>query len=190
MSSHINLIASIVIGATLFLAILNMNSIMNSRSNELFLDNLVREKTVAISEIIKFDFNKIGSGIRSPNIVFDSFDSTSICFFSDIDRDGVSDTVYYSLSDVNQAIGTSNPKDRYLYRQFNNGPLVDIGLGITDFTLKYYNKMGTETTVSSTIVTIGIQMTVESTMSCILDDSVYYAQNHWQTKISPPNLLK
>ena len=190
MASHINLLGSIVIGALLLLAILNMNSTMTAKSYEHTLDNMVRGSTTTTAEMISHDFHKIGFGVTNPANMISSFDSTSIQFLGDLDADGIMDTLTYTLSDIAAASNTPNPRDRYIYRQVNNGPQVDIGLGVTDFKLRYFDATGYVTTNPGDIDCIEIQLTVESIISCIVNDSTYYARNYWQTRISPPNLLR
>ncbi|MDZ7261548.1 MAG: hypothetical protein ONB05_05520 [candidate division KSB1 bacterium] len=189
MVSHLHLIASIVIGALLLLAILNLNSTMSARSYEYTLDNLVRETTASIAEILCRDFRRIGAGLPNPATSIISCTSNSIQFLADLDADGTPEQVSYTLSDSTAPSNTPNPRDRYLYRQINNGPQVEIGAGIIDFRLDYYTRQGTPNPTDFTAIRcIEIQLTVESTMACEVDGRPYYARNYWQTKIAPPNL--
>lgn len=190
MASHINLIGSIIIGALLLLAILNLNSTMTAKSYEHTLDNIVRESTSSIAEMLCFDLRKIGFGVTNPADIIRNYDSTSIGFWSDIDADGNMDSIFYSISDTLAASGTSNPHDRFLYRQFNTGSPVNIGFGVTDFKLRYFDRDGAEAAAAGDITTIQIELTVESIVACNVYNTTYFARNYWQTRITPPNLLR
>lgn len=190
MSSHLNLVGSIAIGGLLLFAILNMNLDMTSETRGLRFENMVRENTASIAEIINYDFRRMGFGVNDPNDVIQSFSQSSITFLSEITGDGVVDTIAYSLSNVSDAHATPNPNDRYIYRKLNKGSPDIIGVGVTDFRLIYYDRNRVVTNVKISIAIIEIQLTVESTIGNIIGNSTRYAQNYWQTRIAPPNLIK
>lgn len=190
MQSHLHLVGSILIGSLLLLTILNQSATMSARSVEHTLENLVRENTAGISDIILQDFRRMGFGAPNPESVIRSFTNNSIRFLIDLDANGTVDTLQYSLSDISAASNTQNPRDRFLYRRVNNGAQQDIGLGVTNFNLSYFDKSGVTTATAATIATVEIRLTVESLIGCSVADSIYYPQNFWQTRVTPPNLIR
>lgn len=190
MQSHLQLVGSILLGGLLLLTILNQSATMSSRAVEHTLENLVRENTASITEIILYDFHRMGFGAPNPENIISSFNNNSIRFLIDLDANGTIDTLQYTLSTIAAASNTPNPRDRFLYRRVNSEAQQDIGLGITNFNLNYYDKNGSVAALATTIATIEIQLTVESVFGCSVADSTYYPQNFWQTRISPPNLIR
>jgi len=190
MQSHLLLVGSILIGSLLLLAMANMSSTMSSRSVEHLLENLVRRNTDGITEIMLQDFRRMGLSAPNPENVILSFNNNSIRFLGDINADGSLDTLQYALSETSAASNTQNPRDRLLYRWMNSEPQQDIAIGVTNFNLNYYDKNGSIATIAATIATVEIQLTVESLFGCSVADSIYYPQNFWQTRITPPNLIR
>ena len=186
MSSHLNLIGSIIIGGLLFLTINRFGSTMNQNSTEKVLDSITIQNASSISQLIEFDFNRMGLGVPQNTLALVQADTNSISFLSDIDKNGVIDTVHYVLSDINAASSTENPRDMILYRLLNNQSQQDAALGVTEFKLRYFNSIGNETTDMTQITTFEITLTVES----IAPSNNRYSTFYWQTMISPPNLLR
>ena len=93
MSSHLNLIGSLIIGGLLFLMINRFHSSMSQNSQEKMLDSITIQSASSISTLIEFDFNRMGLGV-SPNVSALIYaDSSRIDFLSDIDENGTIDTV-------------------------------------------------------------------------------------------------
>jgi len=190
MGEQIGLIGSIIIGALILLAVLNLNSSMTSNSQEQNLDNIVKESTATLTNLLSYDFRNIGRGVANPQLAIQAFDSTTIRYYIDVNNDGAVDSVTYSLSDVASASDTPNPRDRILYRQLNVGPQTNVGTGIIDFSLTYFDNNGNQTATASDINCIGINLLVESTYGSLKGDSLHFASNYWQTKITPQSLIR
>ncbi len=186
MSSHLNLIGSIIIGGLLFLTINRFSASMTQNSQERLLDSITGKNIDAIARVIEFDFNRIGLGVPGTTQPIIRADSTRITFLSDINENGVVDTLRYILSDTSSANGTQNPIDKILYRVLNDESQNDAALGVTKFKLKYFTFMGYETSNLSQIRTIEISLTVESTIP--YDNR--YSRCLWQSRFSPPNLAR
>lgn len=186
MDSHLNLIGSIVIGGLLFLAINRFNSSMIQNSQEVTLNTNTGSNLSAISKLIQFDFNRIGLGVSFNISPILTADSSRMVFLSDIDMNGVVDTLSYILSGSEMAPGTENPRDKILYRIVNNQNLTDAALGITKFRLNYFDNMGNETMDPALIRRVDISLTLESTMPYDNNYSTFF----WQASFSPPNLAR
>lgn len=186
MKSFISLIGSIMIGGLLLLSLFRFNAAMTRESYEKVFDSSTFSNAAGISSVIEFDFNRMGLGVPRADSVIIEADSNRITFLSDIDKNGAVDTVRYFLSGSSDAIETDNPRDRILYRQINNEQLKDAALGVTNFLIRYLNSLSNETADLKQMKTFEITLTVESTMH--YDGE--YSNYTWQTKITPPNLLR
>ena len=186
MTSHLNLIGSIIIGGLLFLMINRFHSSLNQNSQEQVLDSMTMENSTAITKLIEFDFNRLGLRVATNSNSVLQADSNRITFLSDIDDNGAVDTLRYYLSDTTVVASTENPRDRILYRLVNNEPPIDAALGVTKFHIRYLDWMGYETTDLSQIRTFEIALRVES----IAPYNERYSTYFWQTRISPPNVAR
>src|SRR5512142_784678 len=173
----IDLIGSIIVFGWLLLMSLRVNT-QNQENMQTFNgDLLVQENLVAVTQLLEYDFRKIGF-CKEPNNLVDPTkaillaDTSRIKFLTDVDfgsgPDGVLDSIYYFLGDTSQLSQTPNPRDRFLYRQVNGEPVRGANLGITSFTMKYFDRMGVPIATPVTgaelqkIQTIQITLSVES----------------------------
>jgi len=186
MTSHFNLIGSIIIGGLLFLAINRFHSSLNQNTQEKVLDSVTIQNSTSITKLIEFDFNRMGLRTSNSSNPIILADSNRISFLTDIDNNGAVDTLRYFLSDTSLVTSTVNPRDRILYRLVNTEAPTDAALGVTQFKIRYLDWMGYETANISDIRTIEINLNVESTAPS--DDK--YSSFFWQTRISPPNLKR
>jgi len=170
----------------MFLAINRYNASLVQNSHEVTMDTNAGKNLTAISKLIQFDFNRIGLGVPVDITPILTADTSSTVFLTDIDRNGVMDTLSYILSDCDQANGTENPRDCILYRRVNNETLTDAALGVTKFRVRYYDSMGNETYDTSLMRRLDISLTVESTMKF----DTNYSKLFWQASFSPPNLAR
>ncbi len=184
MTSHLNLIGSIIIGGLLFLMINRFNSSMSQNSKEQTLSSMTMENSTSITRLIEFDFNRMGLRVPLTTNSIVRADSNRITFLSDIDNNGAVDSVRYFLSETSAVTSTVNPRDRILYRLLNNQAQTDAALGVTRFHVRYLDSLGYETSDLSQIRTFVITLRVES----IAPYDQEYPSFFWQTRISPPNL--
>ena len=150
-STIFDIITSALIGALLFLMALHLNA-QAIETNAIYQDNLnLQEGLVALVDIVEYDFRKIGyckdfAKISPPNTAIVSADSNSIKFLTDIPSDlndigdGVVDTIYYYLGTI--AANPNNPRERLLYRVVNGQEANGWSLGVTRFTLRYFDALG------------------------------------------------
>ena len=187
MGTQLDLIISFVIGGLLLLTILNTNANMMATATQNTLDVLTQENLSVLSEMILYDFHKMGyypSFVAPDDFRILAMDSTSIRFRADIDNDGSIDTVYYGISDTSEAAGTSNPRDVILYRLLNGEAPLGAALGVTDFSLEYYDAVDSVTATAKDVRSIEIMLAVESPYA--YDD--YYPRAIWKTVVRPRNL--
>lgn len=166
----LDILGSIVIAGILMLSIFRLN---NSTTENLYrgTGNLVAQTNLAtIVRILETDFRKIGycadwKQIPVPTSAILYADSCSLRYLTDVDKNGVVDTMYYFF-DANTDIPSSpNPRDRYLYRVVNGETPIGVNLGVTQFKMEYYNALGTKLNFPISdpreIYTMQIDITVE-----------------------------
>ena len=150
-STIFDIITSTVIGGVLLLIALRLNA-QAVETNAIYQNNLnLQQGLVALVDIVESDFRKIGycrdfTKISPPNIAIVSADSCSIRFLTDIPSsptdlgDGVVDTITYSIG--SSGTNPHNPKERPLYRVVNGNTAAGWNLGVTRFSLRYYDALG------------------------------------------------
>jgi hypothetical protein len=193
----IDLIGSIVVFGWLLLMSLRLNTANQENMQTLNGDLLVQENLVAITQLLEYDFRKIGF-CKEPNNLVDptkaivQADTSRIKFLTDIDfgsgPDGIVDSIYYYLGPTNELDQTPNPRDRYLYRVVNGAPPKGANLGITSFSMKYFDRNGVliPTPVGVTelqkIQTIQITLSVENVYASTIVETTnkQYSSAFWQ----------
>lgn len=142
MTALIDVISSMIFGGTLFLIILTANDVAYETQSTHNGDMLVQELLTNTAQLVEGEFRNMGYGVpeREPSIRH--ADLTAVSFLTDIDRDGTVDTVKYSLGDTLELADTENELDRFLKRQVNNGPVMNVG-AVTVFRLAYLTREGT-----------------------------------------------
>ena len=166
----LDIIGSIIIGGILMLSIFRVN---NSSTEDLYRGsgNLVAQTNLAtVVQILETDFRRIGycadwKQIPIPTDAILDADSISLRYLTDVDKDGVVDTMLYYFDPVTDIPGTPNPRDRFLYRVVNSETPVGVNLGVTQFNMEYYNSLGTKLNFPIAdpreIYTMQIDITVE-----------------------------
>lgn len=187
MSQLVQMLGSVVIGSLLLLSILNFSTSVMDKTHEQMLETINQADIDATTDLLIFDFRKIGLNASSVNII-SSFSERSIQFLADINDDQNDETITYTFSNEPNN-STLNPDDHFLYRRIDNGPNVNIALGVTDFKLLYYDNHNQTPANPGDIKTIEIQLTIESIIPYKISNQNKFIKNYWQTKISPPNLI-
>lgn len=138
------MIGSFFVAGILLLMGLRMNASANEASAVYHGNAILQRNITALVDIMETDFRKIGyckdwTKIPDPSQSIRIADSTRLRFLTDVDNDGTLDSITYSLGPTSELATTPNPSDRYLYRQVNNGAPFPMNLGITQFSLRYYD---------------------------------------------------
>ncbi|MBE0570907.1 MAG: hypothetical protein IH618_05115 [Ignavibacteriaceae bacterium] len=166
----LDIIGSIIIGGILMLSIFRVN---NSSTEDLYRGsgNLVAQTNLAtVVQILETDFRRIGycadwKQIPIPTDAILDADSISIKYLTDVDKDGIVDTMHYYFDPATDIPGTPNPRDRFLYRVVNNENPVGVNLGLTQFNIEFFNALGTKLNFPIAdpreIYTMQIDITVE-----------------------------
>ena len=149
-----------------------------------------QENMHIISNIIEYDFRKIGHSLTTPFNAITLADSSHIIFSYDRDPGTNIDSIRVEYS-ISPATSTPNPNDILLLRKVNSCNPQPVSLGITNFKLKYFNQFGTElprpvrADSLSKIREIELALMLESKEGFKHD----YGQTRYVTRIIPKNLL-
>ena len=191
----LDLMGSSLIAGILFLLIFKMN-IYTTNANY-YSDNELRlqQNVKTLAEVLNYDLRKIGYKYDGTAIL--TADSTRIKFYADLDAPGtfghgVMDVVEYYLGDSTEAGGTSNQKDKILYRIMNNtdtlgGPT----LGLVDLRFSYLDSHGLPTAFLDSIKYVKAEFWVEpyeyvhDNLTGQPDSSQF---TYWELTINPRNL--
>jgi len=135
---NLGLVTSFIIAALLMLSILSMNLRMSQSTQDISLHSMSQNHVSAISDLIQYDFPKIGydaSGPISNPITVAKEDE--IQFEADLDNSGTIETVIWRLESGSLA-GSNNADHRSLVR-IEDGNSQEIKVGVTRFEIRYYS---------------------------------------------------
>ena len=186
----LDIVGSFIIAGMVIMILLAVNINNNASSSVILFTTIEQQKVTDVSELIEYDFYKIGYRIPDEKIAI--ADSNEIKFYTDINNDDVVDSVHYYLGELTDLSSTTNPNDRLLHRRRNNTDSLSTAIPVVDFNLSYFDSIGnsldyaslTSSGVRELIKSIKIKITVES-------DEMYdeqYRTSEWKKKISPKNL--
>lgn len=195
MNLILDLMGSSLIAGLLFLLVLKLN--LYSSNANYYSDNELRlqQNTKTLAEIINYDLRKIG--YKYDNTAIITAEPRRLKFYADMNEPGtyghgVVDVIEYFVGDSTEAIGTTNERDKILYRVLNEtdtlgGPT----LGMVDFRFSYMDSRGTATTVLDSIRYIKAEFWVEpydyvkDFVTGEKDESVF---TYWELTINPRNI--
>jgi type II secretory pathway component PulJ len=191
----IDIIGAMFIGGLLLIILFRLNNSATSTLYNSTSELIVQQAMVSVVQVLESDFRKIGYckdwtkiPDQSKSIIY--ADSNSIKFLTDINNDGVVDSLYYYVGSTSELSNTPNTRDRLLYRVENKDLPYSSNVGITKFTLNYFDALGNAINESpvalpALISSIQIDVQVENTEAF---DSVYTVAFWRQLKMAARNL--
>lgn len=193
-ASIFDLIGSVVIGGVLLITLIKINDSATRNTYGFTGELIVQENLVTTVEVLEYDFRKIGyceDPFAIPNtkraILY--ADSTDITYLTDVNFDGIPDTMRYYLGPTSELSHTPNPDDRMLYQEIN-GNRAGVNLGITLFKIKYFGALGEELSLPRTFPPTGIfsmQIDIRIENTSAYDEEYRYA--FWrQIRLASRNL--
>jgi len=198
-STLIDIMGASIIGGILLIMVNSLNE-RAVESNIIYgADKLLQLEVVQLADLIEKDFRKIGycedpSKISDSTNLIISADTSQIKFITDLNRDGNLDTLEYFVSDTSALSHTKNPRDRILYRKFNDYPnqeTLNVSSNITHFYLRYYDALNAELT--SPVTSPGLIAYMEISFK-VEDSEAYdeqYSEAYWQqVRLTSRNLGK
>jgi len=142
----IDIIVAFAFGAILLVIILNANDIALTQASVLNGDMLVQQMIVSIAQILEGEFRNMGFNVPEGIAPIINARETAITFLSDVNADGIIDTVRYYLGPLSDLAHTQNDSDRLLYRKVNSGPANSIG-AVTRFSMQFYSQGQVDTMI-------------------------------------------
>ena len=148
----LDIIGATIIGGFVLLMISSSNLNISEYSDELLVSTITQFDVVESIEIIESDLYKIGYGIQGSNIVV--ADSNQITYYTDLtshsipEGNGIKDSIRYYFDKSVPLTTSLNPNDYPLYRIENSLHSMQVGR-VSNFTLSYYDSLGSELTYSS-----------------------------------------
>lgn len=168
----LDILGSIIIGGVMMSIAYNLSDSITERTYNHSGELTIQQNLATVAQIIEYDFRKIGycknwNLLPDPTKAILFADSSEIKFYTDIDNNGTVDSIRYFLGTTSELTGTSNPRDRMLYRVLNDESPKSSNLGVTQFYLIYFDALGDTIIppvgVNGGITSIEINLTVEST---------------------------
>jgi hypothetical protein len=160
MSVILDLLGSVVIAGFVILIGLRLNMTIAGNVDASKANVNVQESMVDIVRSLEYDFRKIGYNVPENEVAIIDTSATMIKFRTDLDRDGVLDTVAWWAGPKLTTL--PNPNTIMLYRQVNGGTPVASNLGVTNFKLRYMDQDGGVPNSYGAIFIIEITLQVES----------------------------
>lgn len=193
-ASIFDLIGSVIIGGVLLITLIKINDSATRNTYSFTGELVVQENLVTSVEVLEYDFRKIGyceDPFAIPNtkraILY--ADSTDITYLTDVNFDGIPDTMRYYLGPTSELSHTPNPDDRMLYQEIN-GNRAGVNLGITLFKIKYFGALGEELSLPRSFPPTGIfsmQIDIRIENTSAYDEEYRYA--FWrQIRLASRNL--
>jgi hypothetical protein len=171
-STLIDIVGSTLIGGVLMVILWRVNDATTQNTYNYSGELALQQNLATTAEVIEYDFRKIGycadwNKIPDPSKSIILADSNKIKFLTDIQSDGIVDTMYYYLGPTSELSQTENPRDRILYRVIDSETPTGANMGITQFKMVYFNALGDTIsfpiTKPSLIASMEINITVENT---------------------------
>jgi hypothetical protein len=140
----LDILGSVIISGILLITLFRMADRATESTYNKTGDLTIQQNIASVVRILENDFRKIGycadwKKIPDPAKSIILADSNKIKFLTDVDKDGNVDTMYYYSGPTSELIYTANPRDKFLYRVVNSENPVKVNLGVTQFSLKYYD---------------------------------------------------
>ena len=146
-STLLDILGSVIIGGLILLILFRLNTSATSNLYNNTSEANVQSAMISVGAVLENDFRKIGyckdwTQIPDPSKSILLADTSSIKFLTDVNNDGIVDTLYYYVGPTSALLNTPNPRDRLLYRVINNETPKSSNVGVTKFRLIYYDSFG------------------------------------------------
>lgn len=195
MNVLLDMLAATLIAGLLLLMIIKLNIFVANSSyysgNELQL----QQNAKTLGEIINHDFRKIGYNYDSTAIII--AEPTRMKFYADMNAPGTigygtMDIVEYYLGDTTSASGTSNPRDKVLYRIVNEvDTIAGSSLGLVNLKFSYLNSQSIETTILENIRYVKAELWIqpyETVINFVTGEADSTVFTYWELTINPRNI--
>jgi hypothetical protein len=195
MNTTWDLLISSFIGGILMFAIFSLNASLMFAGYETTRDAIAQGQLLGFTQLIEYDFNKIGyrsrvpSAPTAPRVI--KGDSTEIIYKSDDGNNHIVHTIRYIVGTVSEASTTPNPRDFPLYKYIQGAQSLKNYYGLTSFRLNYYDSTGISITMPITaeselnrIKSIKVRAIIQS----FFPVDTTYASCYWERTFFPKNI--
>ncbi|MBU0561580.1 MAG: hypothetical protein KJ799_17055 [Bacteroidetes bacterium] len=186
MWSLLDAIGATILGSMFMLMVITVTMNMNDSVRDLLENNIAQYRVSETAEIIRSDFYRMGYLVPSNKIA--AADSNRILFYSDLDNNGIVDTLEYKTDATFDLTLAANQVP--LLRIQNNQTLLIAT--VSDFQLTYRDSTGaafTYVSLSSSVNRSRIKgISVEMTMEIDQPDTTVQKAATWKSTIRPRNL--
>lgn len=193
MATLYDIVISLSIGGIFLAMLIGFNGTLSEEAVAQTVKMMAQTNLTAATDIIDYEFRKMGYLVTTPDSSIITADSMKIKFKGDVDRNGTLDTVTYSLDSAPS--GNANKNTHMLYRTVNSTKRQSMNVGITRFRLWYYdaNNLPLTSPVSrpSQIKSLKIAINIESTVPYKVSTEKYLKANpgvYWERTFKPKNL--
>jgi hypothetical protein len=156
MSDLLQLVGSMITGATIFLMLITFYLGVGDTAGTQVLTTMVHESSLTATDIMERDIRKAGLRVAD-STYFLRADSISVSFRADDDDNGTPDTLTYGLAGAFSSL--SGLQSNTLYRQRGNGSPVPELTGVTLFKMQFLDAAGAQTTTLKNIRIVSVSLT-------------------------------
>jgi hypothetical protein len=114
MGVMLDVVFSMILGGMLLLNVIRAQELVYENSSEYQGDVLVQEMLITQVQYLEGEIRNMGYGVVSGICPVMAAGDSTLKFVLDVDRNGVIDTVEYSMGPVSELSRTQNEMDRYL----------------------------------------------------------------------------
>lgn len=175
MSTHLDIVGSIILAGMLMLSIARFNTDRQAALMTASNTSTIQMQMESATTLLLFDLRKAGHRVTSGN-AFLVCEPRRLVFRGDLENDGRVDTITYIWRGA--VAYTPNPRDTLLWRSVNATSAMSStstagsgsDLGICALRFRYYDKNNVETATIANVKTVRISIRVESRFPTQLDD--------------------
>lgn len=186
-STMIDIVGSYIIAGVLLTFMLNLDRNITQANYTSVNDVIVQTNIVNAAKIIETDFRRIGycaipNNIQDPSKAIISALPTGISFITDVNGDGLVDTVTYSVGTAAALTQTPNPRDFLLYRKVKTGATsstTTFSIGLTQFQIAYYDQQEDSLTFPITVGNVYEMRMTMQLQSPFAYDTIY-SYSYWR----------
>jgi len=174
---NIGLSGSFIIGGIVLMTLIVIFLRFNDTTQEMVLNEIAQSSLSDLSNVIDYDFNKIGYRVSSATKIT-SIDTNAITFLADLNNDGTVDSVSYYTGDFNNALN--------LVRRTTATSVQEWRIRIDRFYVEGYDSLNNLTYNTSNIRSL--QVEIISNADEFTTDTPSTLGAFWERRYFPKNL--
>lgn len=176
MNHLLDIAGSYIVGGIILLAVVGLTLHFSSISQDTKMSEISHRSLTDLGEIIEHDFNRLGYRVESSDKIT-SVNANAISFLSDLDNDGVIDTIIYSeVSD--------QADEKFLKRRVANQSSSEWQMQVSDLIIEGFDSAGASTYSINNIRSIAVTVILENETETDAD----IAGKIWKRQFFPKNL--